>query len=51
MTATLRASKKRWIDADSARCSRARITLTEVSVLSIGNTSRITPSVKPPTTL
>ena len=51
MTATLRASKKRWIDADSARCSRARITLSEVSVRSMGNTSCMTPSSNPPTTL
>ena len=44
MTATLLAWKNRSIDADSARCSRACITETEVSVESIGNTSCITPS-------
>ena len=44
MTAMLRAWKNRSIDAHSARCSRACITLTEVSVALIGKTRRITPS-------
>ena len=50
MTAMLRASKNRWIEAASARCSRESITLIEVSVESIGNSKRITPSANPPAT-
>ncbi len=48
MTATLRASKKRWIDAVSARCSRDDITSCAVSVGSIENRISTTPSSKPP---
>jgi hypothetical protein len=50
MTATLLALKNRWMDAASARCSRACITLIEVSVASIGNSNLITPSSNPPAT-
>ena len=39
--------KKRWIEADSATCSRSCITPMAVSVGSIGNSSVITPSAYP----
>ena len=51
MTATLRALKNAPIEAASARCSRACITPTAVSVGSMANSSCITPSSKPPSTL
>ncbi len=44
MTAMLRASKIRAIEAASARCSRARMTPTAVSVASSGKVSCCTPS-------
>jgi hypothetical protein len=47
MMATLRTSKKARIDAASARCSRASMTPTAVSVCSMGNSRRSTPSVIP----
>ena len=45
------ASKNRWIEAVSARCSRACITSREVTVGSMENSRSTTPSSKPPPTL
>ena len=47
MIATERGLKNRSIEADSARCSRLRITPIAVSVGSIGNSRVITPSSYP----
>ena len=47
MMATERGWKKRWIEAASAVCSRARISPTAVSVESMGNSRVITPSAYP----